>query len=804
MTSDLTTDFLEFRFSSTPGAWSVAPRVGPGPRISVIRMSAAWTVGDARARWDGRMDSADGPRFETTSTPHGEERLLRTRIPLDQAGLALELEWRAPSRLPLLLWRGSLDNQSDRAIRVEKIELFCAGTTRGQPSSPRSTSWHWGATPDRLGFYSNGWQSWSYTGTLSSNDRFPRTRLGPLTSPMRVNEGTPQPLARGHFSSDFYGVLGSREARSAVLLGFLSQRQTFGTLDARLDGKEPALRLWANGDHARLDPGTRIDTDWACLQFVDLDSDDPLGPYLDAVALENSARNRATVPVGWCSWYQFFQKVSEKDVYACLDWASKHRGEVPLSLIQIDDGFEVEVGDWFETNARFSGGMGDLQARIRRAGFQPGLWLAPFVAKPGARAVREHPEWVLRGPSGRPANAGFIWNTRTRALDLTHPAVVEHVDRFIRKARQEWGFDYLKLDFLYAGALPGIRYDPTTTRAMALHRGLTALREAAGNDSFLVGCGCPIGSGIGIFDSMRISCDVAPRWNPAYLGIEAFFREEPDFPSTRNAIRNILTRAHLHRRWWVNDPDCLLLRQAFRTGETSVPKEGRQRLTQAEVQTLATAIALSAGSLLASDNLPDLGAERVEWLARLIPPLPRAARALDWFDQASPSHLLLPLAGPAGEWRLLALVNWRDTPQDFRVDVGKPGAGWSSSYHVVDFWRGEYRRAESEWLEVSGVPPHGVALVALRPEGKAPQWVGDTLHISQGLAVERWNVRGSILEAELALGHRGHGTAFLALPAAPTSATLDDSRVAWRSVAEGVYSLELSPGDRSVLRVSWG
>jgi alpha-galactosidase len=738
------------------------------------------------------------------------------RVPLVKEGIDIELEWRLLVGSPLLLWRASLLNRSSRAIEVKEIELFRSGEAwEGAPRSRRSTArirpgrpaWDWGASGGELAFYSNGWQSWSFAGALSAGDRFPRTRLGPLTSPMRVNEGTPHPLRRGRFSADFYGVLGSRKARTGVLVGFLSQRQAFGSLEARIGGPSPSLRLWANGDHARLDPGARLLTDWACLQFVDLDGDDPLGPYLDAVAAENSARSSASVPVGWCSWYYFFQNVSQDDVAACLSWAEEHRGETPLSLIQIDDGFQAEVGDWLETNARFGDGMTALQERIRGAGFQPGLWLAPFVAKPGARVVQEHPDWLLYDRQGRPANAGLIWNTRTRALDPTHPAVLEHIERLIRTATHKWGFDYLKLDFLYAGALAGQRHDPTVTRAQALRRCLEVIREAAGPDAFLVGCGCPLGSGIGVFDAMRISSDVAPRWKPAYLGIEPFFQAEPDFPSARNAIRNVLTRAHLHRRWWVNDPDCLLLRKQTRSGpgegRKPAPKEAEQHLAETEVQCLATAIALSAGSLIVSDHLPELGPERLAWLGRLLPPLPRAARVLDWFDRSYPTQLLLPLSGAIGEWALMALINWQDRPQTLEMDLASIGLMGRAPFHLVDFWRGEYQRLESPHLSV-GVPPHGAALMAVRPVTQAPGWVGDTLHVSQGLIVERWSVDGPQLSAGLALSHNGSGTAFVALPAPPITAQLDSTPVGWREVGGGVYAFELSVGPRSVFRVSWG
>jgi hypothetical protein len=104
---------------------------------------------------------------------------------------------------------------------------------------------------------------------------------------------------------------------------------------------------------------------------------------------------------------------------------------------------------------------------------------------------------------------------------------------------------------------------------------------------------------------------------------------------------------------------------------------------------------------------------------------------------------------------------------------------------------------------MADVPPHGAALVAVRPAMATPQWAGDTVHISQGLIVERWKATRSSLSVDLALGHQGRGTAFLALPAPPARATLDASPVPWKGTVHGVYAFELRLEPRSALRVFW-
>ncbi len=125
-----------------------------------------------------------------------------------------------------------------------------------------------------------------------------------------------------------------------------------------------------------------------------------------------------------------------------------------------------------------------------------------------------HPEWFLRGPGGEPLKAGYNTNWTTHqdgfayALDPTHPAFTAHLSRLFGKLTAEFGYSYLKLDFLYAAAAQGARHDQRLTRAQALRRGLEAIRSGAGERTFILGCGCPLGPAIGIVerDANRRGC----------------------------------------------------------------------------------------------------------------------------------------------------------------------------------------------------------------------------------------------------------------------------------------------------------
>ena len=73
-------------------------------------------------------------------------------------------------------------------------------------------------------------------------------------------------------------------------------------------------------------------------------------------------------------------------------------------------------------------------------------------------------------------------------------------------ALRSYGFDYFKLDFLYAGALGGLE---------EYRHGLPAvIRDAVGPEAYVLGCGAPILPSVGLVDAMRVSPDVAPVYEP--------------------------------------------------------------------------------------------------------------------------------------------------------------------------------------------------------------------------------------------------------------------------------------------------
>ncbi|HEY1524009.1 MAG TPA: glycoside hydrolase family 36 protein, partial [Solirubrobacteraceae bacterium] len=248
-------------------------------------------------------------------------------------------------------------------------------------------------------------------------------------------------------------------------------------------------------------------------------------------------------PTIWCSWYEYFKAVSEADIDENLE-AIAARG-LPVDVIQLDDGYQREVGDWLTVSAQFKGLPGIVE-RIRARGHRAGIWICPFLVGARSSIAIEHPDWLVRSESGAPAATGGD----SHPLDVTHPGAQEYLTSVLRRF-VELGIDFFKLDFLYAGALDGRRYDTSLTSSQAYRRGLAQVRSVVGAEPYLVGCGAPLLLSVGMVDAMRVSADTWARWSAP--------EGDMSQPAGESAELSVLARAYQHGHYWVNDPDCLLL-----------------------------------------------------------------------------------------------------------------------------------------------------------------------------------------------------------------------------------------------------
>jgi alpha-galactosidase len=365
-----------------------------------------------------------------------------------------------------------------------------------------------GVDPARARIYAEGWQSWSpatwypagATGLRPDEDWQHLMRWRPGTS-----------IARDGVQGEGVLVVDPGTGAAATLYGATGPVDV-PTITATLVDDRVLVRSTGPVGSTSAD-----------------DAESALAAYGDGFA----AGARLVLPVPptvWCSWYRYFEKVTADDVRADLRAFDDH--DLMVDVVQIDDGWSTGLGEGLRVSDHF-GSLPALLDDIRATGRRVGLWLAPFLVGAHSTLATEHPDWVV-GPAGR------NWGDDLVGLDLTHHGVLDLLATTF-ESLVDLGADYLKLDFLYGGALNG---------AGAYRSGLSLIREVVGPDVFIVGCGAPLLPSVGLVDAMRVSPDT--------------FHEGGE--SGGDGLRGLMplaARAWQQGRLWVNDPDCVVARPSY-------------------------------------------------------------------------------------------------------------------------------------------------------------------------------------------------------------------------------------------------
>lgn len=442
-----------------------------------------------------------------------------------------------------------------------------------------------------------------------------------------------------------------------------------------------------------------------------------VGPVLESMeelvmntGKEVGARTDGTSFGGWCSWYGFNpfidNDVTEDAVIGFAQSAAKKRYELPLQLMLLDDGYFSLPGDWTTLRPFFPHGMKYLSDEVKKNGIIPGIWIAPSIVHKNSEIIKKHPDWVDRRANGKPNTEQINWGGLTYSFDISNPSVLNHIDSLFKIVCGEWGYQYLKLDF---NIEPGPqRYNRSITSFDAMRKMYRTIRKAVGPDVFIANCsGSPFSPSIGIAQAGRVGPDVNPNWE-----------------SVINGCRQCLFHIPYHRRWWVNDPDCLNMR-----------KIGSQ-LTEEELRTHITANFMGGGYLLFSDSLDRLPEERRIMLAQALPSYGIAAHPVNYMKSPGigiPNILNLPIAKNGEKYSIVALFNWEDKAADIELKLQELGLDPNMEYHVFDFWTDTYKGIIKDAYHLKAQKPHSCELLEIKPVIKGEiQIVSTNLHLLQG------------------------------------------------------------------------
>lgn len=292
---------------------------------------------------------------------------------------------------------------------------------------------------------------------------------------------------------------------------------------------------------------------------------------------------------GYTSWYNYYQKINEKIILRDLDAISEKTDKV--NTFQIDDGYQTSVGDWLSINkTKFPNGMKPIVEKIHAKGWQAGLWLAPFGAQKGSKLASEHSDWLVKGKNGKPIMVGANWGG-FYAIDIDNTDARAYIKNVFDTVLNDWGFDLVKLDFLYATAVVPLH---NKTRGQLAYESIDFLRECVG-DKQILGCGVQQMPCFGKVEYMRIGADMDLGWK------HKFFRNltHREDVSTPNAIHNSVYRRCLNNRAFLCDPDVFLLRRS------------NIKFTFEQQKVLAKFIKLFGSVLFMSDNVDEYDDEQM-------------------------------------------------------------------------------------------------------------------------------------------------------------------------------------------------
>ena len=281
----------------------------------------------------------------------------------------------------------------------------------------------------------------------------------------------------------------------------------------------------------------------------------------------------------WCSWYDEYHYFDDDDL---IDTLEAYKDETLFDYFVIDASYMPALGDWLKQRQNWKRSLIQSVELIKSYGYQPGLWIAPYLVGERSDLFKEHPNWLLLNHDGKALEIrnynmenrfmGFK-DRKYYVLDITVPEAKEYILE-VFKSFIKMGIKLLKVDFLFWG-LQNTReanYRYSNQSSVEIYSSfIQDIRNIVGNEIYLLGCIGPFLPSLGVFDGMRIAGDTVPYWI------------ENDI-SPQNMIQEAIADCFFNGVFWNNDTDAMF----FRSYHNDLKKE--EKISLALLQTFTSSI----------------------------------------------------------------------------------------------------------------------------------------------------------------------------------------------------------------------
>ena len=612
------------------------------------------------------------------------------------------------------------------------------------------------------------------------------------TSPSRVRRVPhgPEPAR-----SKTIGQLLNRSSRIAFHAGFVTfdrmntehearVAEVAGALDRAPTG-EGSVELESFCDFAGLTlaAGESVETERLMVQ-VGVDPLASLEAWGDRVAEVYQPPIWPKTPAGWVGWawvdgfnVELHESVVLRNVEAIRRRLPGHDLEyVWVSIGNLKDGLP---GNWLDWNTDlFPHGVEYLVEELAKRGFKLGFWMGAFwmcdVISPRVEELGE----AFLTKDGEPMLVNRRWSYGAAgrlpkeqrpnmiALDPTHPKTHAFL-REVLSTYYRWGIRYYMIDFLHAvsDSTPGdfladSYHDQTLIRGAQTYRtGLKVVREAAGEDTYLLSSSGPTYQNVGFMDACRVGNDYGEgrALNPeSYFYPATFVINSASFWTSHRAATDAMAAGYFtHRKLYLADSGNLL----------TVDKP----ISVGEAQISATLFGINGGPMMLGDDIDRIADERLALIKQCLPRLPECARPIDLFDCPEPDYVKtfhLRVERDWDQWDVVAIFNYGQEALRQRIEPERLGLEAEGAYEVWDFWNERYEGVRSGAFEV-WVAPNSAKVLRLSRKREHPWVISTDMHVRQGQAeVEacRWEAETMTLTVRASRPAGERGNVFVHVP----------------------------------------